>query len=192
MYELPFKSGNNLFNSVIGGWTLAGTFFYHTGYPFTVSDSTAFANLVTNGTGLALPGNIASTVDYKACASGPAIDVNAPGCLSKSDFNRVGTAFPIPGIFSNQRRNQFIGPGYFNTDMSIRKAFRLTERFRLSVGANAYNLLNHPNFGAPGATLSGNLGIFTTTVNPPTSALGSGLGGDASSRSVQLEGRLTF
>lgn len=84
------------------------------------------------------------------------------------------------------------GPGYFNTDMSLRKAFRLTERFRLSVGANAYNVLNHPNFGAPTTTLSGNLGQFTTTVNPPTSALGSGLGGDAASRAVQLEGRLTF
>ena len=144
-----------------------------------------FAKQVTNGTGLGLPGNIATTVDYKACASGPAIDVNAPGCLSASDFNRVGISFPIPAFFSNQRRNQFIDPEYFNTDMSIRKAFRLTERFRFSVGANAYNLLNHPNFGAPGATLSGNLGIFT-------SALGSGLGGDASSRSVQLEGRLTF
>jgi len=192
VYELPFKSGNSMFNTLIGGWTVSGTFFYHAGYPFTVTDSTAFANLVTNGTGLGLPGNIATAVDFKACSSGPAIDVNAPGCLSKSDFNRVGTAFPIPSLFSNQRRNQFIGPGYFNTDMSIRKAFRLTERFRLSVGANAYNVLNHPNFGAPTATLSGNLGQFTTTVNPPTSALGSGLGGDASSRAVQLEGRLTF
>src|SRR5207302_2723037 len=99
---------------------------------------------------------------------------------------------PFPASSSNQHRNQFIGPGYFNTDMSLRKVFRLTERFRFSVGANAYNLLNHPNFGAPGARLSGNLGVFTTTVNPPTSALGSGLGGDAASRAVQLEGRLTF
>jgi hypothetical protein len=194
VYELPFKSASNLFNTLIGGWSVSGTFFYHTGYPFTVTDSTAFANLVTNGIGLALPANIANSVDFKACSSGPAIDVNAPGCLSLSQFNRVGTAFPIPGLFSNQRRNQFIGPGYFNTDMSLRKAFKLNERFRLSVGANAYNVLNHPNFGAPGAALAGNpgLGIFGTTVNPPTSALGAGLGGDAASRSIQLEGRLTF
>ena len=76
--------------------------------------------------------------------------------------------------------------------MSLRKAFRLTERFRFSVGANAYNLLNHPNFGAPGATLSGNLGVYTSTVNPPTSALGSVLGGDAAARALQMDGRLTF
>jgi hypothetical protein len=99
---------------------------------------------------------------------------------------------PIPAFYSNQRRNQFRGVGYFNTDMSLRKAFKLSERFRLSVGANAYNVLNHPNFGAPTYSLSGSLGSFYTTVNPPTSALGSGLGGDASSRSIQLEGRLTF
>jgi len=192
VYELPFKSGNTLFNSVIGGWTVAGTFFYHTGFPFTVTDSTALTGLVGNGTGLSLPGNIATSVNYQACTSGPAIDVNAPGCLTKSQFTRVGATSPIPAIFSNQRRNQFIGPHYFNTDLSLRKAFRLTERFHFSVGANAYNVLNHPNFGNPTVSLSGSTGSFYTTVAPPTSALGAFLGGDASARSVQLEGRLTF
>jgi hypothetical protein len=193
VYELPFKFGNGFVNNLIGGWTVSGNFFYHTGFPFTVTDSTALTSLVGNGTGLALPANIASSVNFMACSNGPSIDVNAPGCLSKSQFKSVNSStFPIPGYFSNQRRNQFIGPHYFNTDLSLRKAFKLTERFRLSVGANAYNVLNHPNFGNPTATLSGSTGSFYTTVAPPTSALGAFLGGDASARSVQLEGRLTF
>ena len=192
VYELPFKSANGLFNSVIGGWTVSGTFFYHAGFPFTVTDSTNVATLVTNGTGLSLPANIAGAINFMACTDGPSINVNNPGCLSKSQFNAVGTAFPIPAFYSNQHRNQFIGPHYFNTDLSLRKAFRLTERFRLMVGANAYNILNHPNFGNPTVSLSGSTGSFYSAVGPPTSALGSFLGGDASARSVQLEGRLSF
>lgn len=192
VYELPFKSANGLFNSVIGGWTVSGTFFYHAGFPFTVTNSTGLTTLVTNGNGLSLPANIAGAINFMACTDGPSINVNNPGCLTKSQFNAVSAAFPIPAFYSNQHRNQFIGPHYFNTDMSLRKAFRLTERFRLMVGANAYNILNHPNFGNPTVSLSGSTGSFYSTVGPPTSALGSFLGGDASSRSVQIEGRLSF
>lgn len=193
VYELPFKSGNTLFNSVIGGWSVSGTFFYHTGFPFTVTDSTDLTGLVGNGTGLSLPANIAGgSINYMACTSGPSINVNSPGCLSKSQFTKVSATSPIPAYYSNQPRNQFIGPHYFNTDMSLRKAFKLSERVRFMVGANAYNVLNHPNSGNPTVSLSGSTGSFYTTVGPPTSALGSFLGGDASSRSVQLEGRLSF
>jgi len=192
VYELPFKASNGIFNALIGGWTVSGTFFYHGGFPFTVTDSTSLTGLVGNGTGLSLPANLAGSINYMACTSGPAIDINAPGCLTKSQFVKVNSANPIPAIFSNQRRNQFIGPQYFNSDMSLRKAFRLTERFRFMVGANAYNVLNHPNFGNPTVSLSGSTGAFYSTVGPPTSALGSFLDGDASSRSIQIEGRLTF
>lgn len=195
VYELPFKASNEAFNALIGGWMVSGTFFYHTGFPFTVTDSTSLTGLVGNGTGLSLPANFTGSMNFMACTNGPAIDINAPGCLTSSQFTKVSATNPIPAIFSNQRRNQFLGPHYFNSDMALRKAFRLNERFRLIVGATAYNVLNHPNFGNPGATLSGvpaPVGQFYTTVGPPTSAVGSALGGDASSRSVQLEGRLTF
>ena len=196
VYELPFKFGNSFVNQVVGGWTISGTFFYHTGFPFTVTDTTAEQALLRNGSSTVMPANLAGPVDFSACTSGPSINVNnTNSCLTQSMFTSVGTS-GIPAYFSNQHRNAFRGPGYFNTDLSVRKAFKLNERFRLAVGANAYNVLNHPNFANPAYEYSGNfggaLGTFYTTVNPPTSALGSGLGGDASSRTVQLEGRLTF
>ena len=217
VYELPFKASNKLFNSLIGGWSVSGTFFYHSGYPFSVTDTTGEQALLRNGSNTALLANITGPVDFSSCTRGPAVNPTGPGgidsCLSFSSFSPVGPPthvvngqtvpfinpvtgtqqIPIPADFTNQRRNQFRGPMYFNTDMSLRKAFKLSERFNFSVGANAYNVLNHPNFGNPNAALTdGSFGQFFTTVNPPTSALGSGLGGDASSRSIQLEGRLTF
>lgn len=215
VYELPFKSGNGLFNALIGGWTVSGTFFYHTGYPFSVTDTTGEQALLRNGSGTTYLANITGPVDFNSCTRGPAVNPGAgvDSCLSFSSFNPVGAPtqvvngqtvpfinpvtgnvqIPIPADFTNQRRNQFRGPMYFNTDMSLRKAFKLNERFNFSVGANAYNVLNHPNFGNPNAALTGGaFGSYFTTVNPPTSALGAGLGGDAASRSIQLEGRLTF
>ncbi len=207
VYELPFKTGNGLFNTLIGGWTVSGTFFYHTGYPFSVTDSTAIHGLLRNGSNTVYLSPIVGNPDRFACTRGPAVTVPAGGsdnCLNFANFAPIGTPgavdpvtgqaqVAIPFGYTNQARNQFYGPGYFNTDMSLRKAFKLSERFNLSVGANAYNILNHPNFGNPsGALRGGTFASYFTTVNPPTSALGSGLGGDAASRSVQLEGRLTF
>lgn len=196
VYELPFKFGNGIVNNIVGGWTISGTLFFHSGYPFTVTDTSDFQTLVRNGSSTATPAEIIGPVDYSSCTRGPEVTVNPNNpdtCLPMSSFQQFGVTGPVPAFFSNQHRNQFRGPGYFNTDLSLRKAFKLSERFRLSIGANAYNILNHPNFGNPnGAVDGGALGSYFTTVNPPTSALGSGLGGDASARSIQLEGRLTF
>ncbi len=41
VYTVPSSHFHNCVykGSVLGGWTVAGTFFYHTGYPFSVVDS---------------------------------------------------------------------------------------------------------------------------------------------------------
>lgn len=71
----------------------------------------------------------------------------------------------------------------------------------LRIGVQAFNVLNHPNFGQPihdlavcgGGSCSGTtFGTITSTVNPPTSILGSFLGGDASPRLIQLKAKLSF
>jgi hypothetical protein len=67
----------------------------------------------------------------------------------------------------------------------------------LTIGAQAFNLLNHPNFDLPVNDLSNTnpttgFGDVTRTVNPPTSILGSFLGGDASTRMIQLKLQFQF
>ena len=44
--------------------------------------------------------------------------------------------------------------GYFDVDVAVTREFRLAERFTLQARGEAFNALNHPNFGAPNATLS--------------------------------------
>jgi hypothetical protein len=45
---------------------------------------------------------------------------------------------------------QIAGPTYKRLDMSTFKDFQLSERFRLQFRAEFFNILNHPNFNAPG------------------------------------------
>ena len=97
--------------------------------------------------------------------------------------------------FGNQRRNQVFGPSYFNTDFAVMKNFKLPklEGVRFAVGAQFFNLFNHPNFDQPVQDVAdSNFGLITKTVSPPTSIFGAFLGGDASPRVIQLKAQITF
>jgi hypothetical protein len=66
--------------------------------------------------------------------------VNVP-CLTTSQFAAATTS---PMGCGAQARNDFRGPGYFDMDLSLMKDFTIREHVKVSVGAQAYNLLNHP------------------------------------------------
>jgi hypothetical protein len=92
-------------------------------------------------------------------------------------------------------RNKFRGPNYFNTDFTVLKNTKIPrwERGQLGIGFQFFNVFNHPNFSFPNNdTASGVLGETFGLVSPPTSILGSFLGGDASPRLIQLKAQLTF
>jgi hypothetical protein len=111
-------------------------------------------------------------------------------CLDHADFT------PATGAFGAQRRNQFRGPVFFNTDLSVLKSTRVrlwSEGQQFVVGASFYNILNHPNFDQPVADVANSrFGQIVQTVSPPTSILGSGLGGDSSPRQIQLTAKFVF
>src|ERR1035438_8565848 len=44
VYELPVHARNSLLAKVVNGWQLSGTFFYHSGVPFTVQSAPYSAN----------------------------------------------------------------------------------------------------------------------------------------------------
>jgi hypothetical protein len=184
-------------NSLFGGWSIGGTIFYRTGFPYSVTDGSAGSYLVGGGTILAT----STTSGRPSCGSSNVYGTNGTGtpCLTASDFapsaaaNAGNNIAPIENGFGNQDRNQYRGPGYFDTDLNAYKSFTIHERFKFQVGAEFFNLFNHPNFAPPHTSITDpQFGFTTSTVNVPTSILGSFLGGDASPRLVQLHGEVRF
>jgi hypothetical protein len=186
VWDLPFKSSNNWMNYLVGGWNISGTFFHRSGYPFSVSNSKGSSTLLRNFSNSTLLADVL-TASPNSCTGGPSLDPNAPACLLKAQFGSATAQRDFPAA-----RNFFRGPGYFDTDVSVNKTFKLTERFNFIAGMNVFNVLNHPNFATPNSDLPTGMGAFSSTVAPPTNPYGSFLTSAVSGRIVQLSGKLIF
>ena len=174
-------------NAVFSGWTISGTVFARSGLPFSVVDNSTSVGLRGQNYGGTLLTDIVGPTTIGSCNTSNA--ANGTPCLNSAGFTAAAQS-----VASNQARNQFRGPSYFNTDMSVMKYFKITERTNLGAGVQFFNLFNHPNFDLPVNDISNTaqFGQVIRTVNTPTSILGSFLGGDASPRLIQVKAELKF
>ena len=82
-------------------------------------------------------------------------------------------------------RNTIVGPNFLNTDFSVTKNTKITERFNLQFRAEFFDIFNHPNFGDPVLTAtSTSFGIIQSTRFPT--------GDFGSSRQIQFALKLQF
>jgi hypothetical protein len=185
IYQLPFKSENRLMNAAIGGWQISGTMFYRTGFPFTVIDGGASADLAGN--------NLAGSTILLQPDFTQRNFSNGRACVLNPCFG-PGTAntFSPSTTFMGSPRNAFLGPGFLGGDMSLRKNFTINERVTFQMGFNAYNFLNHANYGAPYANTNGPLGSTIFTQTPPTSPYGAFASAATDMRMAQITGKLIF
>ena len=187
VWELPFKSSHHWTNFLIGGWQVAGTFFWRTGFPFSMQNGAQSVNMVPNN--LTQNGGLLATVLYEPAQGFPT--TFGSGCATHSCFST--SDFATPTNFNANARNDFRGPGYFNTDLNLKKTFNITERFKFSLGANFFNILNHPNFDNPVSTdLSSSFGSITTAAVSPTTPYGAFASAAEGMRIVQVFGKLNF
>ncbi len=191
VFNLPYYGGPKILTK---GWQIAGTVFHSTGLPFTFTDSPTAA----------LFANYGSTPQPELFAQQTV--PHLPGKCSGSNIENLATgtghqcsaALDVTTAtdFGQQERNQVFGPSYTDTDMSVYKIFDIPryETAHLKLGVQFFNLLNHPNFAQPAHELGDGAvnGLISATVNPPTSILGSFLGGDASPRLIQLKANISF
>jgi len=109
--------------------------------------------------------------------------------------------------FGNLGRNAFVGPDYKNFDFSLVKNNKLTERLKMQIRVDVFNLLNHPNFANPlwpnfgvdflqnGLNVVGSSGQgkgFLPLTTTPDVGTGNPFLGGGGSRNVQLALRLNF
>jgi len=181
-------------NALVKGWTVSGTIFKHTGFPYSIWSSNQTATLqqglfgsTSPATTTAVLANVVGSPNINCGASAAQLIPNP--CYTLANF-----ADPTNN-FSTQRRNQFRGPGYFDTDFDVEKSFAMPkwEKAQLSIGARFFNLFNHPNFAFPNTNVDSNqFGQITQTVSQPTTIYGSGLGADASPRVIELQAKFVF
>ncbi|MGP0076449.1 MAG: carboxypeptidase regulatory-like domain-containing protein [Bryobacteraceae bacterium] len=178
VYEFPFGQGHTHFNhgfgaQALGGWELAGLSTFESGHPFDL-----FSSLDSQYTGL---------TNRPDLVGNPAIPAGAP----RNETGPPITAFAVQpyGRAGSLGRNTFTGPTYFNTDVTLLKNTKLSERFRLQFRAEVYNVFNRIQFdvvGAAGDTLSNpaSFGLSTNTLTQPD--------GTTSARQIQLALKLLF
>jgi Carboxypeptidase regulatory-like domain len=212
LYELPLHVRNRALGYALNGWQISGTAFWHSGLPFSVL-STPYS---ANGNGILQGGG----PQYASVVPGvplyehqPIAGVTQPGTVQWLNPNAfVSAVDPATGActggdnpkdcqFGDLGRNALRGPDFAWADFYLTKWFRLGERVKLRVEAQAFNAFNHPNFalptavyaGIPGraATLTG-FGAIGASTAPPTGLLGVGLGGDSSPRMIAFQARLEF
>ncbi len=218
VYQFPLKVQNRILGDVLNGWQVSGTVFWHSGIPFSVLSTpySANGNGIVNGSGPQFASIIPGVPLY---AHGPIPGVTQPGTvqwLNPDAF--VSAVDPSTGKcntggnlnigdnpqncqFGDLGRNALRGPDFFWSDFYVTKWFPLSERLRLRLDAQFFNVFNHANFGLPSMVLAGipgkpstqtGFGALTYTTSPPTGLLGVGLGGDSSPRMIAFQARLEF
>jgi outer membrane receptor protein involved in Fe transport len=190
IYPIPFKLENGAANAVLGGWNLSTVITMQSGAPFTIFDCTN-ASATTcirlqNGSSLTYNG----TRVEAGANNFNFIDLSRVKVTTFSDVSGGTEVGPFPS--NVQRRNSYRGPGRWNVDASVFKIFNLTERYKLQVRADAFNIFNHADLFINGssADVSANL-IFDADGNvignnSSVKAFKSGI------RFAQVELRFTF
>src|SRR5271155_4411025 len=186
IYQLPFKSENRLVNAAIGGWMISGTWFWRSGFPFSMFDGATSGGLAGN--------NLAGAIILlQPTATFTQRNFSHPGncpdlvCWTTADFT------PSPTLDGPVCRNAFRGPGFLGGDLSVRKNFAITERMTFQLGLSAYNWLNHANFGTPYPNTNASIfGQAVLTQTPPTSPYGAFAQAATDQRIAQITGKFIF
>ena len=178
-YALPFGKErallthtNKFVNALIGGWNLNYIFTYQSGQPKTVgcpikttSDFGCDANMISGQNPYAGPHNETQWLNPAAFAQPPVATQ-----IGQTDYSPLGNG-----------PQQIRGPGFYNLDSSIFKAFATGKGTTLEFRVEAFNTLNNPQFDQPGQLNFTDLTAFshiTATRNNP--------------RLVQLAAKLFF
>jgi hypothetical protein len=204
VYQLPGR--------ILRGWQISGTVFRHSGLPFSVLSApySANGNGIVQGSGPQYASVVSGIPTY---ARTPIAGVTQPGTLQWLNPDAfVSAVDPGSGTcnggdnakncqFGNLGRNALRGPDFTWSDFYLTRWFHLSERLKLRIDGQFFNVFNHPNFGLPVLGHAGipgkpstqtGFGALTYTTSPPTGLLGVGLGGDSSPRMIAFQARLEF
>lgn len=168
-YELPFGANKKYLthgvgNALAGGWQVQPIVQLRAGYPFSVtagSGSCTCGQYVPQRVNL-VPGRTSGKLAHRTPLK--YFDKTAyvlPTAVTGSTSEFSGGISNYQGTVT---RNTLRGPGTAQVDFSAIKNFPIFERFTAQFRAEAFNIINHPNYGNPGNNISNsNVGQISST-----------------------------
>ena len=128
---------------IVGGWQIERAFTLQSGVPQTLNIG-GVDNASTGNQGTDRP-------NYTGVGNGYAADADS-FALVRPGFVRRGAC---GGTFGNVGRNTMITPHFQAIDFALHKDFPMPcERHALQVRLEAFNVLNHPSWGAPNGNIT--------------------------------------
>ena len=174
LYDLPFGHGkayslSGPWDLIGGGWQIGGIVNFRSGVPIDVlitrpdiayvgKPGTAIAGQ-TFSSPVVTAGVVQTTAVANVPGGGNTRNIRRPNVVpgvnpylktGRQFLNPAAFSTPAPGTFGNSRRNDYSGPNLAQLDLTLSKSFHATEKTSFDVRADAYNILNHPNYANPG------------------------------------------
>ncbi len=143
VYELPVGKNRPLpvnsaaLDALIGGWGIGMIAEFRTGVPFGVIENTNRSNTFAHVQRPNLLGSVSRLSDWRS-------NVRGNNYFDPSLFEAPGA-----GLIGSAPRNLCCGPGFNGFDLSVHKWFEFTEKHKLQLRGDFYNLFNRPSFANP-------------------------------------------
>jgi hypothetical protein len=135
-YDLPSPRGRAL-SPLMRNWSVDATVRAASAYPFTPRGTTQVLN----------DGTLAATLPD--LVPGQPIWIDDEEAAGGRRVNPAAFKLAAAGVQGNAGRNRLRGFPFSQIDIALGRSFRLRDPLRLSVRAEAFNLLNHANFLNP-------------------------------------------
>jgi hypothetical protein len=181
LYDLPKFSRGPKF--LTNGWEVNSLISLHGGAPFSVLNSSDTSGTNENAQRVNLIGNPLAGIDRKFHPA------TATSGATEQWVNPAAFAVPANGTFGTMRRNQLYSPGFSDADVSLFKTTPLSERAKLQLRAEVFNVFDRNNFARPNNTLGAGFGQLYDTIGDYWGAPGVGTG---EPRNAQLGAKIIF
>jgi hypothetical protein len=171
-----FGFSNGIERALLNNWEFAPLVHIQSGAALNV---TSGADNSRTATGNDRPNVVAGVSPYARVAFTKAPQTStyiSRQYLNPAAFAQVTAGCPTPlsaatcsaiGTFGNERRNAFRGIPSYQLDAQVSRIFPIHESLNLDLRLEAFNMLNHPNFGGIGTNLStGSFGQVSSASSP--------------------------
>lgn len=167
-YELPAFAAGRSMSRILGGWQTNGILRLAGGLPLTPN----IAANTLNGSGAQRP-NVVQGCNWK---------LDNPTPLRWFDTSCF--VAPAQFTFGNAGRDIITGPGTHQLDASLFKNIAFTERIRMQLRGEFFNVTNTPQFNNPNVSIGAGAGVISSAGAPPSF--------QRTSRQIQLALKLRF